>query len=190
MADDNLDLDVGGGEGGGEAAAGGKKKGGGGKLAGLFSGMLKWILIGVGGVILIVVIVFVAITLVRKNSTPAAAVPISEEYTARREVLDWYTSLATIRTRSADTVPASIVVDLALGYKQGDNAASTEITSRLVELNDFLRRYFAQKTYAELQPQYEENLKIEIRNAINDQILSSSKIRDIAFKQLDVVQQI
>lgn len=187
MADDNVDLDLG--DGGGEAAGGGKKKKGGGKLGGLFSGMLKWILIGVAGVILIVVIVFVTITLVRKNSASTAVVPISEDYTARREVLDWYTSLATIRTRSADVVPASIVVDLALGYKTGDNAASTEITGRLVELNDFLRRYFAQKTYAELQPQNEERLKIEIRNAINDEILSSSKIRDVAFRQLDVIQQ-
>lgn len=186
MADDNVDLDLG--EGGGDA--GGKKgKKGGGKLGGLFSGMLKWILIAVAGVILIVVIVFVTITLVRKNSTTTAVLPISEDYTARREVLDWYTSLATIRTRSTDAVPASIVVEIALGYKQGDNAASTEITSRLVELNDFLRRFFAQKTYVELQPQNEERLKIEIRNAINDEILSSSRIRDVAFRQLDVIRQ-
>lgn len=114
---------------------------------------------------------------------------ISEEYAARREVLAWYTSLATIRTRSADTVPAYIVVDLALGYKRDDNVASTEITSRLVELNDFLRRYFAQKTYAELQPYYAERLRVEIKDAINGKFLKSSRIHDVAFRQFDVVQQ-
>lgn len=187
MADDNEDLDLDSGAG----ADSGKKKGGvGGRIAGLFSGLLKWILIGVGGVILIVVIVFVTITLVKKNTAAAASVPISEEYSARREVLDWYTSLATIRTRTIDTVPASVVVDLALGYKQGDNTASAEITSRLVELNDFLRRFFAQKTIAELQPQNEERLKQEIKNAINDEILSNSKVRDVAFRQLDVTPQL
>lgn len=121
---------------------------------------------------------------------PISPESISSEYTARREVLDWYTSLATIRTHSADTVPASIVVDLALGYKQGDNAASNEINSRINDLNDFLTKYFAQKTYAELQPQYEEILKIEIRNEINGKILTQSKIRDVAFKQLDVKQDL
>lgn len=126
----------------------------------------------------------------RSIKNAGAYPPISPEPIARREVLDWYTSLATIRTHSADTVPASIVVDLALGYKQGDNAASNEINSRINDLNDFLTKYFAQKTYAELQPQYEENLKIEIRNSINDKILTSSKIRDVAFKQLDVTQDL
>ena len=52
-----------------------------------------------------------------------------------------------------------------------------------------MRRYFTQKTAEELAPQNEENLKIEIRNAINDQILSSSKIKDVRFMQLDVIAQ-
>jgi len=32
-------------------------------------------------------------------------------------------------------------------------------------------------------------LKIELRNAINDEILSGSKIRDVSFQQLDVIEQ-
>ncbi|MDE7382411.1 MAG: flagellar basal body protein FliL, partial [Treponemataceae bacterium] len=66
---------------------------------------------------------------------------------------------------------------------------STEITQRNIELKDFLRRYFTEKTAAQLRPQNENNLKIELKNAINDEILSSSKIKDISFLQLDVVEQ-
>ncbi|MDE6350351.1 MAG: flagellar basal body-associated FliL family protein, partial [Treponemataceae bacterium] len=108
---------------------------------------------------------------------------------ATRELLDWYTSLGSLRTKTSDAIPASVVVDVVLGYKKEDKATSTEITQRSIELKDFLRRYFTQKTAEELAPQNEENLKIEIRNAINDQILSSSKIKDVRFMQLDVIAQ-
>ncbi|HAH63334.1 MAG TPA: flagellar basal body protein FliL, partial [Treponema sp.] len=85
--------------------------------------------------------------------------------------------------------PASVVVNIALGYKKDDKATATEITERKIELTDFLRRYFTEKTIAELKPQNEQKLKIELRNAINDEILSNSKIRDVSFQQLDVVEQ-
>ena len=94
-----------------------------------------------------------------------------------------------IRTKTSDDISASVVVDIALGYKKDDKATSTEITQRNIELKDFLRRYFTEKTIAELKPQNEQKLKIELRNAINDEILSTSKIRDISFLQLDVLEQ-
>ncbi|MBQ9238547.1 MAG: flagellar basal body protein FliL [Treponema sp.] len=181
MADDD---ELGFGDDGGAAPA---KKGG--KVGGIFTGMLKWILIGVGAVILIVVVVFVTIRLVQNNTTATTVIPLGESYTAQREILDWYQSLSTIRTSTADEIPASVIVSIALGYKQGDRATSTEISLRMVELSAFLRHYFAGKTAAELRPQNEERLKIEIRNAINDEILSSSKIRDVALLQLDVIEQ-
>ena len=122
-------------------------------------------------------------------STQQAVVPVTEEYNTSRELLDWYTSLGSLRTRTSDAVPASVVVDVVLGYKKEDKATSTEITQRSLELRDFLRRYFTQKTAEELAPQNEEHLKIEIRNAINDHVLSSSKIKDVRFMQLDVITQ-
>ena len=116
-------------------------------------------------------------------------VPQGEEFVQNREVLDWYTSLGQIQTKTSDVNPGSVMVDIVLGYKKDDKATSTEITQRTVELKDFLRRYFTQKTVAELMPQNEESLKIEIRNYINDSILTSTKIKDVRFMKLDVVQQ-
>ena len=58
-----------------------------------------------------------------------------------------------------------------------------------MELKDFLRRYLRGKTKAELSnPNNQEKLKMEIRNGINDKVLSSSKVRDIQFEQLDVIE--
>jgi len=179
--DDSLNLDDEAGE-----AAPSKKRGGGG---GFLPTLLKWVALGLGAVILIVTIVVITMKIVGGNSSAQAVVPVTEEYTSNREILDWYSSLGQIRTKTNDVNPASVVVDVVLGYKHEDKATSTEITQRTVELKDFLRRYFTQKSADELRPQNEENLKIEIRNAINDSILSSSKIKDVRFMSLDVIQQ-
>lgn len=181
MADDGLD----GLEDGGASASSGKKGGMGGALPGL----LKWVAIALGAIILIVVIVVVTVNILNKNTTGTPSIPISDEYVTQREILDWYTSLGAIRTKTSDDISASVVVDIALGYKKDDKVTSTEITQRNIELKDFLRRYFTEKTIAELKPQNEQKLKIELRNAINDEILSTSKIRDISFLQLDVLEQ-
>lgn len=181
MADDGLDgLDEGGS--GGMPA---KKSG----FGGAMTSLLKWIAIALGAVILIVVIVVITVRIINGNSTANAQLPVSDEYTVQREILDWYSSLGAIRTKTSDEIPASVVVDIALGYKKDDKATSTEITQRNIELKDFLRRYFTEKTIAELRPQNEQKLKIELRNAINDEILSTSKIKDISFLQLDVIEQ-
>ena len=178
--DEGLGLD----EGGDAGAA--PSKGGKGLL---IPGLLKWVAIGLAAIVLIVTVVVITMKVVGGNNTgTGTAIPMTEEYTASKEILDWYTSLGLIQTRTMEENPASVRVDVVLGYKKEDKATSTEITQRTVELKDFLRRYFTQKTAAELKPQNEENLKIEIRNAINDTILSSSKIKDVRFMQMDVIQ--
>ena len=178
--DEGLGLDDGG-DAGAAPAKGGKGL--------LIPGLLKWVAIGLAAVILIVTVVVITMKVVGGNNTSTnAAIPMTEEYSASKEILDWYTSLGLIQTRTMEANPASVRVDVVLGYKKEDKATSTEITQRTVELKDFLRRYFTQKTADELRPQNEENLKIEIRNAINDTILSSSKIKDVRFMQMDVIQ--
>lgn len=180
---DNEDLNL---EDTGAAAP--AKKGG---LGGLLSGFLKWIIIGVAAVILIVVVVVVTVKIASKNSTQVTAIPVSEEYASgQREVFDWYTSLGTIQTVTSDDIPATVRVDVVLGYKKDDKATSTEITQRTVELKDFLRRYFSGKTASELRnTNNEDALANEIKNGINDKILSSSRIRDVKFLQKDVIEQ-
>ncbi len=183
MADDD-DLSLDGDDAGGAAPA--KKRGGGG---GFLPTLLKFAALGIGAIILIVTIVIVTMKIMGGSQTQQAVVPVTEEYSTKRELLDWYSSLGSIRTKTNDQEPATVTVDVVLGYKKEDKATSTEITQRTIELKDFLRRYFTQKSADELAPQNEENLKIEIRNAINDSILSSSKIKDVRFMQLDVIKQ-
>ncbi|MCH5292299.1 MAG: flagellar basal body-associated FliL family protein [Treponema sp.] len=182
MADDDDILDDGGSGGASE------KKGG---LGGLLSGLLKWVIIALAAIIVIVVVVVVTMKIAGKNATRVTAIPTSEEYVSgQREIYDWYTSLGLIQTTTSDDPPATVRVDVALAYKKDDKTTSTEITQRTVELKAFLRRYFSSKTAAELRNAANEDaLENEIKNGINDKILSSSRIRDVVFQQKDVIEQ-
>ncbi len=185
MADEDAADGIGTDAMGGDAPA--SKKGG---LGGAISGLLRYILIGVGGVILVVTVAVITVTIMNKNGAGSASMaPVSVEYTAQRESYDWYTSLDQISTTTSDTPASSVVVQVVLGYKKDDKAASTEITERRIEIIDFLRRFFSEKTYEELKPQNEEILRQQIRDQINDDILSNSRIRDVRFTKKDVVQQ-
>ena len=184
MADDDA-LDN---MGEGDTTGAPEKKGG---FGGLLSGLLKWIIIALAAIIIIVVVVVITLNIANKNNTQITAIPASEEYVSgQREIFDWYTSLGIIQTTTCDDPPATVRVDVALAYKKDDKATSTEITQRTVELKAFLRRFFNSKTAAELRnPNNEDALENEIKNGINDKILSSSRIRDVVFQQKDVIQQ-
>ena len=158
-------------------------------IGGLLPTLLKWVAIVLGAIILIVTVVVITMKIVGGNTSQQAVIPVSQEYGSKREVLDWYTSLGQISTKTSDSIPASVIVEVVLGYKQADKATSTEITQRQIEIKDYLRRYFTQRTVEDLRPRNEENRRIEIRNAINDDILSSSKIRDVRFLNLQIIEQ-
>lgn len=169
---------------GGDAASGdsGGKKG-----SSLIPQLLKWVAIVLGALIFIVTIVVITVNIMGGSGDNKSAIPVSEEYTGTKEVLQWFTAIGTIQTRTQDAIPASVVCDIVLGYTMDDKITPTELTSRLVELKDYLRSFFQHKTAAELRN--EDKIKIEIRNSINDNILSKSKIKDVRFTKYEIVEQ-
>lgn len=183
MADEDTSLD----DNDLDSSVGGKKKGKG--MGGLLPTLLKWIAIVIGAIILIVTVVIITMKVMGTNNTATVAVPVSPEYTTKRELLSWYNSLGQVKTKTCDEIPATVVVEVVLGYKVDDKTTATEITQRQIEIKDFLRRYFTGKTTDELKPNNEVKLQMEIRNTINDDILSTSRIKDVKFLQLDVIEQ-
>ena len=184
MADEDTDLDD---NDIGMSSSNDKKKGKG--MGGLLPTLLKWIAIVIGAIILIVTVVIITMKVMGTNNTATVAVPVSPEYTSKRELLSWYNSIGSIKTKTCDEIPASVIVEVVLGYKIDDKTTATEITQRQIEIKDFLRRYFTGKTAEELRPNNEAKLQMEIRNTINDDILSTSRIKDVKFLTLDVLEQ-
>ncbi len=162
----------------------GSSKGG---ISGLLLKILKWVAICFGVLIFIVTIVVITVNIMGLAGRSTTSVPVSEDYVPLQEPLEWHQAVGLVQTRSSDIMPAAILVEVALGYTQGDRNTMTELSSRLVELRDFLRSFFHEKTMLELQN--EGRLKIEIRNYINDNILTRTRIRDVRFTRFDVIEQ-
>ncbi|MDD7013952.1 MAG: flagellar basal body-associated FliL family protein [Treponema sp.] len=181
MADEAAD-DISGDLGGGSVS----KKG---NVGGIFTGLLKWILIAIAAIILVVTIAVIVNKVMGSKGGSQTFVPVAEEYKTEREFYDWYSSIEQIRTQTSDPIPASVTVELSLGYKKDDKQASSEITARIVEIRAFLRRYFAEKTADELDAKNEDILRQQIRDQLNDDILSTSRIRDVQFTFFSVVRQ-
>jgi flagellar FliL protein len=158
-------------------------------IPGFLFAIFKWVAIVIGAIILIVTVVIVTMKIMGGNAAARNVIPISEVYTGKSDQLSWYTSIGQTRTKSSDALPATVIGDVVIGYTLDDKLASTEITARQIEIRDFLRRYFSERTIEELAPRNEDRLRIEIRNRINDDILTSSKIRDVRFLTLDVMPQ-
>jgi len=157
------------------------------KGSGMLPQLLKWVAIVLGALIFIITVVVITVNIMGGGGNNQTNIPVSEEYTGLREELQWFTGVGVIKTKSADSIPSSVVMEIALGYPLDDKFTSTELTGRLIEIKDFLRSFLNHKTAAELKN--EDKIKIELRNSINDNILQKSKIRDVRFTQYEIVEQ-
>lgn len=122
------------------------------------------------------------------NNTVNAPPSISDIYKAKPKALDWYKDLAELHMGTADNPPAALTIKISLGYKKNDNTTSQEIKMHDTDIRLLLFQFFREKHMAELEPRNENKLKIELRNAINDDILTNSKISDITFEKFDVLK--
>jgi len=151
--------------------------------------ILKFVAIGLGALIFIVTVSVITYRVMVGSGKPQTVVPSEpDSYRGKRPELSWFTTIGVIRTKTKDATPHSVVVNVVIGYDLNDKAAQTELTSRLYEIRDFIRNYFSNKSAADLRPENEQNLKLEIREALNENILQRARAREILFEQLDVVE--
>ncbi len=184
MADNRDELDLDGTE--TVAMEGSAKKTSG--LAALLPNLLKFVAIGLGAIIFIVTVTFIAYTFLSKSGKSQTTTAEESPYAGVRPQLSWFTTIGVIRTRTNDPTPYSVVVNLIIGYDQDNKVAQTELTNRLYELKDFIRNYFSNKSAADLKPDQEEQLKNDIKTKLNEHILDKARAREILFQQLDVVE--
>lgn len=108
------------------------------------------------------------ISLVEVYKMPKISVKFKASYTGNE--IEWYTL--------TDSVDSDYITGVKLAYKKYDNLAEVEIPQKNTELCELFNRYFTEKTYDEIESQ---NLKVEIINKINNEILTSTKIQDVSF---------
>jgi flagellar FliL protein len=179
--DDGLDL---GGDDVTGVDAGAKKTGG---LSGLLPNLLKFAAIGLGALIFIVTVAVITYNILNGRGESQTVLDPTSEFVGTRPQYATYNLIGQLSTRTKDQ-NHTVIVDMVLGYDLNNNAASTELTARVVQLRDFTRNYFAGKYYNELEPENENTLKQEIKELLNTRYLDTAKVREIYFIKLDVME--
>ena len=179
--------DIFGGEEAQESDGGSKKRGGG--IGNILLPILKYVAIGLGALIFIVTVSVITYNIMNKGGKNQTVVADpSSPYVGKRPEFGYYDSIGSITVRTRDfPVSSTVTVDMVIAYLAGDQTASGELSSRRFELQDFVRRFFAGKTAAELAPEREEELKKEILELLNTRFLDSRGARLILFRRLDVL---
>ena len=109
-----------------------------------------------------------------------AVIP-SSDYSQNRDVLSWSKEIAA-GNKASDGGKVSLSV--VLGFKLDDKQTATEITAQNDIIAVYLKNLIAQKTTADFSPKNEAALQAEIRDYINDNIITG-RVRDVRFMELD-----
>jgi len=109
-----------------------------------------------------------------------AVIP-SSDYSQNRDVLSWSKEIAA-ENKASDGGKVSLSV--VLGFKLDDKQTATEITAQNDIIAVYLKNLIAQKTTADFSPKNEAALQAEIRDYINDNIITG-RVRDVRFMELD-----
>jgi flagellar FliL protein len=148
--------------------------------------ILRWLALGLAAIIFIVTVVVITVSIMNKGPQAGAYPAPSSEYEGAAEILSWY-DIPEIRTRTSDDSSYTVIVDPKLGYKKDDKKIQTELIARREQIIDMMRRYFSEKTAAELAPQYEPEIKADLEQNIN-RLMQGRGIEDIVFLQFNVIE--
>ncbi|MGL4523934.1 MAG: flagellar basal body-associated FliL family protein [Spirochaetia bacterium] len=128
----------------------------------------------------IVFVVLVSIFTVIMMDSQMSADIISNSPTYDTAMNYDYTAPVNVRGRTSDVDPHTFQISVALGYEMGDTKTSAEIAKRQSQLQDLMRSFFSSKTAEALLPEYQDGLKVELKERIN-RIFSQGKVRDVLF---------
>jgi flagellar FliL protein len=156
-------------------------------LPGIVIQILKWAALGLGAIIFIVTVVVITVGFLNKGSQSMTLQQVSTDYSGKEPIYDWYGNVGEIRGRTSDQVPHTVIVDVKIGYPQQHKQMQAELISRTPQIRDIIRQFFTSKRAEELRPENEDNLKLELRDKIND-IMTSGKVRRIIFDSFTVVE--
>lgn len=108
-----------------------------------------------------------------------AVVPAVDSVSQNRDVLSWSKEIAA-ENKTSDGGKVSLSVVLAYN----DKNTATEITAQNDTIAVYLKNLIAQKTAADFSPKNEAALQAEIRDYINDNVITG-RVRDVRFMDLD-----
>jgi flagellar protein FliL len=171
-----------------EEIAGGGDAGGGktGFVPAAILKILKWVALGLAAVIFIVTVVVLTVTFIVKGPTAEVYPSAAESYQLVQPILQWY-DIGEIRTRTSDENPVTVIVSVKIGYDPNNKSAQNDINQRREQIIDRTRFFFSQKREAQLNANYETQLKNELKEMVNG-IVGRPYVRDVVFLSFSVME--
>jgi len=171
-----------------DAAEGDAKKKGG-PLPEFVILILKIVAGALGAILLSATVSVIVFSLMQGDKPTQQTVEASPVYNLKPPVHEWFSSIPDIRASTADDPGRSVILKVQLAYdSKTDVRIFTELTQRIPQIQDMLRRMIATKTAKEMKER-EDEFKEEIKMKIND-ILQEGRIRDVAFIQFIIAESI
>jgi flagellar FliL protein len=155
-------------------------------LPGIVIQILKWAALGLGAIVFIVTVVYITMTFMGAGNQSINQQQVSADYVGKAPVYDWFPNITGIRARTADNPPGMVMVDISIGYEQGNKIVQTELVNRTPQIKDIVRQFFATRRAVDLAPGKENDLKVELAEKINS-IMSDGKVRQLIFDNLTII---
>jgi len=169
------------------AEEGGKKKGG--PLPEFVILILKIVAGAIGAILLSATVSVIVFSLMQGDKPQQQTVEASPVYNLKPPVHEWFASIPDIRATTADDPGRSVILKVQLAYDaKADVRIYTELTGRIPQIQDLIRRLIGTKSGKEMKER-EDEFKEEIRMKIND-ILQDGRVRDVAFLQFIIAESI
>jgi len=171
----------------GDAADSGKKKGG--PLPEFVILILKIVAGALGAILLSATVSVIIFSIMQGDKPTQQTVEASPVYNLKPPVHEWFSSIPDVRASTADDPGRSVILKVQLAYdSKTDVRIFTELTARIPQLQDLIRRLISTKTAKEMRER-EDEFKEEIKMKIND-ILQEGRIRDVVFIQFIIAENI
>jgi len=167
--------------------ADGKKKGG--PLPEFVILILKIVAGALGAILLSATVSVIVFSLMQGDKPSQQTVEASPVYNLKPPVHEWFSSVPEIRASTADDPGRSVILKVQLAYdSKVDVRLYTEMTQRIPQMQDLIRRLISTKTAKEMKER-EDEFKEEIKMKIND-ILQEGRVRDVVFIQFIIAESI
>jgi flagellar FliL protein len=117
----------------------------------------------------------------RKN---AITDPLVQAYSVKHNWYSYYMDIGPITTKTMDEQNRIFTVIMFFAFDRNDTVTSSELSSRQIELREFVKLHLSTKYAEEFYPINEMKLKNELMEIINTLFLNTGKIKRVFFKDI------
>lgn len=146
--------------------------------------ILKWVLLGVVGIILVATISVITFNLLFKGKMTESPHTTSPEYRDKKIIYEVFTNIPTVRGVTNDTPPKAYMGTFTIHYAKGKTDTQTELIARTQTIHNLMLLFLSNRSADELGPRYYIEIQDALAERVNDIMIE--KIEDVKIQELTV----